>query len=134
MIWGGTDIIKIEIKCTISKTYLNHSETIALHPWENCLPWSQSLVQKCGDHCFLYMMKHERDNCVNLNNVITVRILNSLKRLKQKVNFYCLLEYKITCLSSSGDMIWLSIRMVVVFVRTSLLYTQMMDKIALMVG
>ena len=47
MIWGGTDVLIIEIKCIINKMRLNHPETIS-HPgpWKNCLPQNWSLVPK----------------------------------------------------------------------------------------
>ena len=47
MIWGGADVIIIEIKCTINVGCLNHLKTITPpSPWKNCLPQNQSLVPK----------------------------------------------------------------------------------------
>ena len=48
MIWGGADVITIEIKCMINIMHLNHPEIIPpkLGPWKKCLPWSWSLVPK----------------------------------------------------------------------------------------
>ena len=47
MIWGGADVIKIEIKCTINLMCFNHPETIPhANLWKNCLPWIWSLVPK----------------------------------------------------------------------------------------
>ena len=49
MIWGGADVIRREIKCTINGTcLLNHPETIpsASGSWKNCLPQNRSLAPK----------------------------------------------------------------------------------------
>ena len=48
MIWGGTDVIIIEVKYTINVMCLSHSENISSLSglWKNCLPWNQSLVSK----------------------------------------------------------------------------------------
>ena len=42
MIWGGTDVIIIEIKCTINVIRLNNPEIFPLPsgPWKNWLPWN----------------------------------------------------------------------------------------------
>ena len=42
MIWGGTDVIIIETKCTIYVICLNNPEIFPLPsgPWKNCLPWN----------------------------------------------------------------------------------------------
>ena len=49
MIWGGADVITIEIKWTINVTHLNHPEAILPphpDPWKNCLAWNWPLVSK----------------------------------------------------------------------------------------
>ena len=50
MIWGGADIIIIEIKCIINVIHLNHLETTlpAPHPhtWKTCFPRNWSLAPK----------------------------------------------------------------------------------------
>ena len=50
MIWGGADIIIIEIKCIINVIHLNHLETTLLaphpHTWKICFPWNWSLAPK----------------------------------------------------------------------------------------
>ena len=55
MIWGGADVIKIEIKCTINIMHLNHPQTIPSKPglWKNCLLWNPFLVPgRLGNHYF----------------------------------------------------------------------------------
>ena len=51
MIWGGADVIIMEIKCTINIMHFDHPETIPPcphpRPWKNCIPE----CQKVGDHC-----------------------------------------------------------------------------------
>ena len=62
MIWGGADIIKIEIKCTISVVCLNHPETISPspRPWKNCPPQSQSLVpRRLGTAVLSYILRSQ---------------------------------------------------------------------------
>lgn len=44
MIWGGANVIIIEIKCTVTVIHLNHPQTIPYHPWKNCLQWNWSLM------------------------------------------------------------------------------------------
>ena len=49
MIWGGTDVIIIGIKCTINLMHLNHPQPLTPllpSPWKNCLPQSQNLMSK----------------------------------------------------------------------------------------
>ena len=48
MVWGGTDVIIIEVKYTITVMCLNHSENISFLSglWKNCLPRNQPLVSK----------------------------------------------------------------------------------------
>ena len=47
MIWGGADVIIIEIKCTKNVMHLNHPKTIPHpDPWKNYLPQNWSLVPK----------------------------------------------------------------------------------------
>ena len=48
MIWGGADVILIEIQCTISLMCLNHPETMPPNPspWKSCLAWKQSPIPK----------------------------------------------------------------------------------------
>ena len=45
MIWGA-DVIIIEIKCSALKLSWNYPPTPNSGPWQNCLPWNQSLVPK----------------------------------------------------------------------------------------
>ena len=55
MIWGGADVIQIEIKCTINIMHLNHPQTIPSKPglWKNCLLWNPFLVPgRLGNHYF----------------------------------------------------------------------------------
>ena len=51
MIWGGADVLIMEIKCTINIMHFDHPETIPPcphpRPWKNCIPE----CQKVGDHC-----------------------------------------------------------------------------------
>ena len=48
MIWGGADVIIIEVRYTINVMYLNHPQTIPSNPtpWKSCLPWNGSLVRE----------------------------------------------------------------------------------------
>ena len=54
-LWGGADVIMIEIKNTINIMHLKHLQTIPTlspGPWKNCLPQNWSLVpKKIGDCC-----------------------------------------------------------------------------------
>ena len=53
VIWGRTDVIVIEIKCSINVRHLNHPETIP-HPWSVEKLSSTKLVpgaKKPGDYC-----------------------------------------------------------------------------------
>ena len=53
MIWGGANVIIIEIKCIVTVMYLNHPETVP-YPFVEKLS-SRKLVpgaRKIGDHCY----------------------------------------------------------------------------------
>ena len=70
MIWGGVDVIIIEIKYTVNVLYLNHPRTIPpiCSPWKNCLPWSWSLVsKKVGDHCLRWLQEVSSNLCWGRN-------------------------------------------------------------------
>ena len=48
MVWGGADVIIIEIQCIINVMHLNHPQIMptVLSPWGNCLPRNWFLVPK----------------------------------------------------------------------------------------
>ena len=67
MIWGGADVLIIEIKCTINVMHLNHPQTI--HPIPDPMEeWSFMKrvpgARKVGDHC------HNLWDAVGKQNVV----------------------------------------------------------------
>ena len=66
MIWDGTDVTVIEIKCTIKVTHLNIPKPSPPCPWENCLPRNQSLVKMPGTTALEYWERAQPFPTVNL--------------------------------------------------------------------
>ena len=82
MIWGGTDVIITELKCTINVVCFNHPETTTNPPWSTEKLSSMKLVpgaKMVGDH---WLRKQNQDS----GNVIQDRwdLIIELKRAEER--------------------------------------------------